>query len=336
MRLLILTQKVDKDDPILGFFHGWIKEFAKHCQSVIVVCLEKGKYNLPNNVQVLSLGKESGSSRIKYFINFYKYIWQERNNYDAVLVHMNPEYVVLGGWLWKLLSKKIALWYTHKAVNLKLRLAVALADIIFTASGKSFRLSSAKVQIVGHGIDIGTFIPAVNKNKNDTFTIINVGRITPGKNQLLLVESVARLPLPVKLLLIGAPAKSADKGYYDAIEKKINADNLKNIVTMVGPIAHGQLAPYYQRADLVVNLSTTGSLDKDVLEAAACNVDVLTSNEAYIGILPADNIAVPNVEAIAKAILDRIKSPRTANLRHLVLADYSLNNLIKSIVEKLG
>src|SRR3989344_6741688 len=57
MRLLIVTQKVDKNDPVLGFFHRWIEKFAKNFERVTVICLGKGEYNLPANVKVLSLGK---------------------------------------------------------------------------------------------------------------------------------------------------------------------------------------------------------------------------------------------------------------------------------------
>ena len=66
MKLLILTQKVDKEDPVSGFFHGWILELSKRFEKVSVICLEKGNFNLPKNVEVFSLGKESGRSRIKY------------------------------------------------------------------------------------------------------------------------------------------------------------------------------------------------------------------------------------------------------------------------------
>src|ERR1700733_6884068 len=115
MKLLILTQKIDKDDGVLGFFHGWVKEFSSHFDQVTVICLGKGEYSLPPNVQVFSLGKEkeSGGSKLFYIFNFYKYIWQERNNYDAVFVHMNQEYVLLGGLFWKLLGKKVFLWRNH-------------------------------------------------------------------------------------------------------------------------------------------------------------------------------------------------------------------------------
>ncbi|MCA9353483.1 hypothetical protein KC842_01250, partial [Candidatus Nomurabacteria bacterium] len=101
-KILIITQIVDKNDPILGFFHSWILEFAKNFESVIVVCLKKGEYNLPSNVEVLSLGKEEGVSRIKYLTRFYKYIFSKKNNYDSVFVHMNPIYVILGGVFWKM------------------------------------------------------------------------------------------------------------------------------------------------------------------------------------------------------------------------------------------
>ncbi|HRH30994.1 MAG TPA: hypothetical protein PK886_02950, partial [Candidatus Paceibacterota bacterium] len=97
MKILITTQIIDTNDPILGFFHSWLKEFSKNFERVVVVCLKKGEFDLLENVEVLSLGKEGGVSRIKYIFNFYKYIFKERKNYDVVFVHMNEEYVLLGG-----------------------------------------------------------------------------------------------------------------------------------------------------------------------------------------------------------------------------------------------
>src|SRR5574340_1084834 len=107
MRLLILTQKLDSRDGVLGFTHDWVAEFARQCERVIVVALEVGEYDLPGNVKVLSLGKENGRSKLKYVFNFYKYVWQERKNYDAVLVHMNKEYAVMAGWLWRVMGKRV-------------------------------------------------------------------------------------------------------------------------------------------------------------------------------------------------------------------------------------
>ena len=137
MKLLIVTQAVDTEDPALGFFCSWIEEFAKHAERVEVICLKEGKHTLSANVRVHSLGKpcsaeatQGAGKRLKYIFNFYRYIWQLRHDHDAVFVHMNPEYVVLSGLFWRLWGKRIGLWYTHKSVNLKLRVAAWLADVI--------------------------------------------------------------------------------------------------------------------------------------------------------------------------------------------------------------
>jgi len=61
MKLLIITQTLDKNDPLLGFFHEWIRKFTEHFEEIIVICLQKGEYDFPGNVKVLSLGKEQYS-----------------------------------------------------------------------------------------------------------------------------------------------------------------------------------------------------------------------------------------------------------------------------------
>ena len=123
MKLLIVTQTVDIKDPVLGFFVRWIEEFAKHVEHIEIICLKEGQYTLPSNVRVHSLGKEKNLPlfvrRILYAVRFKFFVWRLRHDYDAVFVHMNPEYVVLGGLFWRLLGKKISLWYTHKSIDTK-------------------------------------------------------------------------------------------------------------------------------------------------------------------------------------------------------------------------
>ena len=46
-KLLIITQKVDKNDQLLGFFIDWIIRFAQKFDKVTVLCLEKGEFILP-------------------------------------------------------------------------------------------------------------------------------------------------------------------------------------------------------------------------------------------------------------------------------------------------
>ena len=57
MKLLVLTQVVDKNDTNLGLFHTWLERIASRVEHLTVICLKRGEYHLPENVTVLSLGK---------------------------------------------------------------------------------------------------------------------------------------------------------------------------------------------------------------------------------------------------------------------------------------
>jgi len=286
MKLLILTQTVDENNPILGFFIDWVKEFSKHCESIIIICLYEGKYNLPANVKVFSLGKESGISRIKYLFRFYKYIWQERKNYDFVFVHMNQVYVILGGLLWRLWRKKIGLWYVHRQVNQQLIIAEKIVDSIFTTSEESFGVKSKKVKILGHGINVNKFSPAEIKNVSELYNIIYVGRITEIKNLLLLVEAInvlvnRKLFKDLRIKLIGGTVFPKDESYKNELIALINKYGLDSYVEFVGNVPNKQMVSFYQQADLSVNLSPTGGMDKSVLESMAVGVPVIVLNQAF-------------------------------------------------------
>jgi len=351
MKLLILTQKVDINDDVLGFMHGWIKEFARRCDKVTVICLAKGPFNLPANVKVLSLGKESGASRTKYLINFFKYIWQERKNYDAVFTHMNYEYVILGGIAWRLLGKKIGLWYAHGYTPPSLRIAEKLSNIIFTSTRSGFRLPSRKIRVVGQGIDIDKFARKDQgaKSEQDIFKIITVGRISPVKDYktlILAAEILVGENFKFKVKIIGGPATTADKTYLEQLRKMAEDKKLADIIEFTGPIANKDVYRYLQAADLFVNMSHTGSLDKAILEAMVCELPVLTCNEALLGILGGDQNRLIYPKSDYAALAERIKIIYKLNnndkleigrsLREIVARNYNLTSLVEKITNIYG
>ena len=268
MKLLICTQIVDTEDSYLGFFVRWIEEFSKRTAHVEVICLKEGKHSLPTNVRVHSLGKEKGASRVKYILNFYRYIWKLRHDYDAVLVHMNPEYVVLGGLLWRLLNKRVALWYMHKSVNMKLRIAELFADTIFTASKESFRLKSQKVHIIGHGIDADFFSPDSSTVRGDWF--LSVGRLMPSKRHDLAIRAAVEKGKELRIAGDGPERQNLE-----ALASELGAR-----VQFLGGLTQTQLRDEYRRAARFIHTSETGSLDKVVLEALACGLPVRTNDPA--------------------------------------------------------
>lgn len=333
MRLLILTQKVDINDSVLGFFHRWVIEFAKHCELVTVIALGVGEYHLPNNVRVFSLGKElrEGSDlknaeprsvldeklqKVRYIINFYCIIWRERKNYDVVFVHMNPEYVVLGGLFWRLSGKRIALWYTHKSVDLKLRLASLFTGDIFTASRESFRINSKKVRIMGHGIDTDFFAPDASVVRGEH--MLSVGRLMESKRHDLAIRTASLVGRELYIAGDGPERKTLER-----LTRSLGAN-----VKFLGGLTQAKLRDEYYRASMLIHTSETGSLDKVVLEAMACGLPVITTSDALSG-LPIVYVA-STPDAISKAVTD------ISSVDLLEITDYVRNNHgLKVLIQRI-
>ncbi len=288
MKLLVVTQAVDVEDPVLGFFVQWIEEFSKHVERVEIICLKEGKHALPENVRVHSLGKERAvASRLTYAIRFKMLIWKLRNDYETVFVHMNPEYVVIGGVLWHMLGKRIGLWYVHRSVNLKLRIAAVLADYIFTASPEGFLLATPKLHVVGHGVDTEKFRAPI-RQFGTPVRIVSVGRITPIKNFDTLIEAVALLKekgIDAHATIIGAPISTADEAYQMSLKELAAKWDISDRITFAGSVPHAQMPEQYSHFDISVNLSPTGGLDKAVLESIAAGLLVFVSNRGFVNLL---------------------------------------------------
>src|SRR3989344_5101310 len=158
MRLLIVTQVVDRKDPILGFFHHWIEKLAEHTESVHVVCLKKGEHGFSKNVVVHSLGKEEGEvSRTRYTLRFWKFICGLRREYDLVLVHMNQEYVLIGSWLWLLLGKPVYMWRNHYSGSVLTDIAAFFCTKVFCTSKFSYTAKYKNTVLMPAGVDTEIF-----------------------------------------------------------------------------------------------------------------------------------------------------------------------------------
>jgi glycosyltransferase involved in cell wall biosynthesis len=286
MKILILTQAVDTQESILGFFHRWIEEYAAQAEQVTVICLREGAHALPDNVKVLSLGKEKGVSRIGYVCNFFKYIFRERQQYDVVFVHMNQIYVLLGGIFWRLWGKKIGLWYAHGHVPISLRFATFLTHHILTSTESGFRLPTKKKHVVGQGIDASVF-SCDERDVSETLRLIYVGRISPIKDIKTLLRAYSVLQKEGKqlsLTLVGGATLDIEKTYKKELEEYIETEGLRGI-TFAGAIPNDALPTHLCEADVFINPSHTGSLDKTGLEAMSAGLVLLTCNEAYEAVL---------------------------------------------------
>ncbi len=356
MKLLILTQKVDRDDDLLGFFHGWLEKLAGRYEKITVICLERGRHTLPRNVKVLSLGKEEFRryprfSRLIYrlvvVLRFYDHIIRKRRNYGKVLVHMNKEYIVLGGWLWRLWGKESALWYNHKKGNFWSRLAGRLADKIFYTSPFSFFAGWAKARMMPAGINTDLFRRRENIPVK-TNSLLYLGRISPVKNVGLLIEAMRKLERDGYdfVLNIVGEAGTRDKEYLAKIKKSAQDLGKKGRVVFSGKVPNPNTPDIYNRAEIFINLTDSGSLDKTTLEAMACENLVLVSNRSYEKIFPAEwhDLMIfreGDADDLAKKLIGLLELSREQKneigkrSRAIVVREHSLDILVNKIVNEL-
>ncbi len=345
MKLLVATQAVDVNDPILGFFHGWLIEFAKRFERIDVICLRKGVYNLPSHVHVHSLGKEEGENRIKYSIRFYRYFADVflRVKVDYVFFHMGAIYNILAFpffVLRRLFGTTFIWWKTHgKVGSIMDTMALACTDKVVTAGGKSFSIVSAKVRVVGHAIDLNLFTDRKNDHRRDK-RLLMVGRIVPIKKIEVALRACERLKdIPdLELILVGGADKQE---YQEQLKGLIVEKGIGTVVSFLGPRTHTEVTKEYERSYILIHPAYEAGFDKVVLEAMATGVIPLTSIPSFKPILAPLGLFVEAEDDAGYAIaIRRIMSMGEdehsllrRSLRVIVEKDHSLSTISARIFD---
>lgn len=343
LRLLLFNLATDADDPVLGFTTTWLNALAPYCDCIDVITMRAGRLALPGNVRVYSVGKEKGYGEPRRAVEFYRILigLLLRRRYDACFAHMQQIFALMAAPLLKLWRVPVTLWYAHKSTPRSLVWAEKLVNHIVTPSPESFRLPSRKARVIGHGIDTTRFVPA-ERADDGLFTLVSVGRLAPVKRLELLIDTVHRLYYDlawgeVRLHIVGG-ATGEHAAYERRLRQLVETLDIANLVTFTGPVEYDAIVPEYQQADVMVNLSQTGSVDKAVLEAMACGLPVITANEAFQSLLaPWSDLLLIPPESPGKLAVSLVKlkamppDERRAlgrQLRSLVVEQHSLARLV--------
>jgi glycosyltransferase involved in cell wall biosynthesis len=345
MRFLIFTQKVDREDDVLGFFHGWIEKIAAKVDYLHVVCLYEGQHKLPSNVKVWSLGKESSRSKIRQFFRFYRYIWKLRNEYDVIFVHMNPIYIFLGGIFWKIYRKKIYLWHNHQQGSFITKTAINLSNTAFHTSPFAFtgRFKNSKMMPAGIDTDIFRDDEKIRKILN---SILFIGRFSPIKNIEILIEAAKLMHqdgVDFTLNIVGEVERGGGEKYFEHIKNLSKELEEMGKIRFLGKISNYKTPEIYNQNEVLVNLSPAGAFDKTILEAMACGSLVLVSSPAFKDILPENMIfQEKNAKDLKNKIISLFDLTKSGGrgvgreLREKVIQSHNLDVLIKRLIEDFG
>lgn len=303
--LLVYCQAMDRNDIALGFFVDWIANIAKHYQKVSVVCLKHGDDSgLPENVTVHSLGKDEGRGRVTYVSRAISLAWKKRSEYQSVFVHMNEEYPLLCGWMWKLLGKRVSMWRNHHSGTWKTRLAGRFCTRVLCTSRFSYTASFPNVRLMPVGINLSRF--SIDESVvRDSGKVLFLARLDRSKGVDIAIRAFAQATqnMPTAtLVIVGAPTDSQST-YPDELKKLSKELGVAERVSFPGLIANAQTPDLYRSSNVFVNASSSGMYDKTIFEALACGTIAVASNENLRGIY--DDRFVPeggNVEQFAGAI----------------------------------
>lgn len=338
MKLLVITQAVDQHHTALGFFTRWIEEFSERFEKVEVICLSEGTHGTPENARVHSLGKEKGSSHFQYIGNLFRYIWKYRNEYDAVFVHMNQEYIVLGGIFWKLFGKKVFFWRNHPYGNVWTRIAVLLSNHVFCTAKESFTARYKKTTLMPAGVDTEIFKKdtSVKKEKG---SLLVFGRIAPVKRVEKAIDMTASLlagGLSIKLSIVG-DCLPRDMYYAEDLKKRVLEARIEPQVVFIKGVDFVHAPKTYQSHEISLNFTDSGSFDKTVIEALACGTKVLVSNTSMRGLLPEGSYTTGERDDILeklKALL--LLDPNTEETYHKEAEKFVESQSLSRLMDQLA
>ncbi|MBD3352370.1 MAG: FkbM family methyltransferase, partial [Candidatus Lokiarchaeota archaeon] len=132
-------------------------------------------------------------------------------------------------------------------------------------------------------IDIEDFTKKVKSDshsgqKNETFTVLFVGRVVRSKGQCDLVRSFAefsyRYDEPCQLVLVGK-AEKGENDYLSEVKNIIKSFRVEGKIIITGQVSDEDLIEWYRKADLYVSMSEHEGFCVPMLEAMAANVPIL-------------------------------------------------------------
>lgn len=345
MRLLIFTQAVDrKDSSAIAFIHGWIKELAKHFEQITVFALRIGEYDLPDNVTVIPIRPWGHRARLRTALRVIWLTVQYRHKYDAVFVHMNQEYLLVAGWLFKLLGKRVYMWRNHYDGSRLTDVAALFCDKVFYTSKSSYTAKYKKAVQMPVGVDVGSC------HLEETFertphSILFLGRFDTSKRPDLLVEAlgkVAKSGVAFTATIVGGP-KDPDSLFPKKVAARAEELDIADRISFVGAVPNTDTYRYYRTHTIYMNGGKSGMLDKSLFKSIACgcfpvfsSIDMgeIIGDEFRYEDNDADDLAKHLKSALVLSEVERIKQVEI--FEHKAIAAHTLPVLGLRLAEEMN
>lgn len=181
------------------------------------------------------------------------------------------------------------------------------------------------------GINTDTFQPQAGIERKEHSALL-LGRLSTVKRPELFVSASQFLP-EYEMHVYGDASDTTG-----AYLKKLEALSSSN-VHFHKSVPNYETPNIYSAFDIYVNLTPEGSMDKTVLEAAACGALVLVANKSFENLIPKECLLAHDTpETLASQIRTLSELPREqkeayrAELERMVTEKHSLTKLVTELV----
>ena len=189
---------------------------------------------------------------------------------------------------------------------------VAVSPRLLAYGRSAIGLPEERCRFLPNGIDVTSFLEAVHSDEG--FTAVQVGRLSPDKDQSTALKVAARLRESVpglKWLMVGRTGDEA-RAYAEACREEATRLGLDGTVTFTGEQA--DVGPFLRRADMAILTSRAEGLPISLLEAMAASLPVVVTDVGACRALVEGSgggiVAAPgDVEALAEAVVALSRDP---------------------------
>jgi glycosyltransferase involved in cell wall biosynthesis len=212
---------------------------------------------------------------------------------------LNAHYLTVNGlhaWLSGFHPYAVTLWGSDVFVTPKksrraalvARIVLRAADMVMVNSDALLRGAVAvgaapdRTQMIQFGVDLTRFTPGPAPSElrarlglEGRRVVFSPRNITPLYRHQVVLEAVAKLPPDVAVVL---SRHRAQEGELAAIGRRVEELGLTDRVVIVPEIAHAEMLGFYRLADVVVSIPASDSTAVTILEALACEKQVVAGD----------------------------------------------------------
>lgn len=291
--------------------------------------LEKTKVVHVNGYRIVCIPKTDFRNHLKEFVDDFKpqiihlHYWKSGKYSDPLF----GKYPIVVSFHTLGIPKKL-LGFSVEGERIRIeQYLVDLSDAVITSSScerndliEHYNAEPVRVTTINLGVDSRVFRPIPKDlakrfvGLNDRF-ILYAGRLVQDKGLHLLLHAMKRLPLEIKLLIVGGTQEEI-QDFKNKYPKLVEGDSR---IVFKGIVEHSYMPFYYSSAECVVIPSLYESFGLVALESMACGVPVVASNTGGLSVLVKNNFngylfERGNVDSLAQRLHDFLEDKSNALL----------------------